>query len=133
MSRDHTKLRVFIASDALVAEIYALTRLLPSEERHGLMSQLRRPAVSVPTNIVEGAVRHSDKHYVQFLETSLGSACETRYLVGLCASLKLIDAARCEEISRRYDEVVRGLAALIRSIHQELPVARQLDRPKADC
>jgi four helix bundle protein len=72
MARDYTKLRTFIAADDLAVDVYELTRKLPPEERYGLQSQIRRAAVSTPTNIVEGSVRHSDKHYLRYLENALG-------------------------------------------------------------
>jgi four helix bundle protein len=120
MGRDHRKLRTFKLADDLVVDVYEMTRGLPPEERFGLQAQVRRAAVSAPTNIVEGAVRRSEAHYLGYLETALGSACETRYLLELCVRLKLLEAHLCRPLVDRYTEVIQGLAALISRIDEDL-------------
>lgn len=124
MARDYTKLRTFQLADALVPDLYVLTRELPREEKYGLQSQMRRAAVSTPTNIVEGSVRKSDRHYLRFLEDALGSACEVRYLLGLCVRLGLLDASACEPLIERYTEVIKLLSALITRIDEDLQAKR---------
>lgn len=98
MSRDYTKLRVFQLADELVIDVYSVTHRLPDSERYGLQSQTRRAAVSVPTNIVEGSVRRTDRAYLKYLETSLGSACEVRYLLRLCVRLGLLQDQSCQAL-----------------------------------
>jgi len=72
----HEKLDIWNLSIDLVEEIYKLTRKFPSDEKFGLINQLRRAAVSVPSNIAEGAARKSDKENIQFLYIALGSLSE---------------------------------------------------------
>lgn len=72
----HEDLEVWKQSIDLVEDIYKMTMNFPSEEKFGLISQLRRAAVSVPSNIAEGAARKSDKENIQFLYISLASLSE---------------------------------------------------------
>ena len=87
MSRDHKKLNTFHLADTLALCVYRETANFPPGERYGLQSQLRRAAVSIPTNIVEGSARRSEGDYRRLLEIALSSACETDYLIDLCQRL----------------------------------------------
>ena len=116
MARDHTKLRFFPVADELTLRVYRITESLPAAERYGLQSQLRRAAVSVVTNIIEGACRRTDKAYMQFLEISLGSASEVRYLLDLCVRLCLANSQAVSPLVADYSLVIRGLQALITKI-----------------
>ncbi len=68
-------------SDELAFQVYKATKQFPKEEMFGLTSQIRRAALSVPTNIVEGYSRKGDKELARFINISLGSLAETKYLL----------------------------------------------------
>jgi four helix bundle protein len=119
MRRDHRKLQVFELADELVFEVYRCTKDFPLEERFGLQSQIRRAAVSVPTNIVEGCSRRSTKDYIHFMNLSLGSASEVRYLLGLAHRLGFVEVSDLEKLEPRYDQLVRSLHNLIQSLESE--------------
>ena len=70
------KLDIWIKSVSLVTDVYKLTNTFPSQERFGLISQMQRAAVSVPTNIAEGSAKSSNKDFARFLEISIGSLLE---------------------------------------------------------
>jgi four helix bundle protein len=70
------EIRIWKMGRELVNEIYALTKSFPKEEQYGLISQMRRAAISIPSNIAEGAGKGSDKELARFLDIAKGSACE---------------------------------------------------------
>ena len=81
--RDHTKLRAFELGDEVAVLIYRVTVGFPREESYGLTSQMRRAAVSVPSNIVEGCARDSEAGYLRFLHIAFGSLRELHYQLSL--------------------------------------------------
>ena len=116
MSRNPGKLEAFVMADALVIDVYKATKSFPIEERFGLQSQLRRAAVSVPTNLVEGSARRSTRDYLHFVEIAIGSASEVRYLIGVAVRLGFIAAQDGDQLEARFGRVIRALQALVSAL-----------------
>jgi len=119
-----TDLKVWQRSHALTLEIYRLTQVLPTQEKYGLVSQLRRAAVSVPTNIAEGSKREGSQDFARFLNIAEGSLVETEYLIMLCRDLGYLAA---ESVIPVLDEI-REVAAMLHylRIKVEPKVSRRL-------
>ena len=117
--QDHRKLKAFVLADELVAEVYRRTRAFPADEQFGLRSQIRRAAVSAPTNIVEGCARRTQKELANFLAIALGSASEVRYLIEVAQRIEMLPLSDREYLEPRYDEVVRVLSTLLRAVEAE--------------
>ncbi len=116
--RDHTKLRAFILADELALIIYRITVKFPKEETFGLTSQMRRCAVSVPSNIVEGSARESQTEYLRFLEIAFSSLRELHYQFGLARRLGYINETEFNKTEIQLTETGKVLAALIRSLRK---------------
>lgn len=114
--RDHSKLKAFELADALALAVYEHTRSFPREELFGLTAQLRRAAVSVPSNIVEGCARHSEADYLRFLDIAYASSREVEYQLSLAARLGYLEPEPHRELAARCVETSKVLAGLIRAL-----------------
>ncbi len=109
-------LEVWETSHELVLEIYKRTKDFPSEERFGLISQIRRAAISIPANIAEGKGRRTTTDYIRFLYISQGSLEELKYLIELSFDLKYIDKAIFDDIFKKTEHIGKQLSNLIQSL-----------------
>lgn len=113
-------LKVWAKSHQLTLEVYKLTQNFPREEQHGVTSQLRRAAASVPTNIAEGSGRKSEREFVQFLSIAMGSLNETDYLLELSKDLRFLENPHFEDLSRSIEELKSMLYVLIKNKSESL-------------
>ncbi len=114
--RDYRKLQMFEKADAAVVKVYRATANFPNEERYGLQAQIRKAAVSCPTNLVEGCTRRTTAEYLHFANIAAGSAAEVRYLVDLAMRLGFVFGEDGQAVITQYSEVVAGLQRLINSL-----------------
>ena len=127
--RDHTKLRAFELADELAVLVYRVTAGFPREELYGLTSQMRRAAISVPSNIVEGCARDSQADYLRFLHMAFGSLRELHYQLSLAKRLGYLSdqdssaklMADSSLIEPKIVETEKVLNALIRSLKTNQP------------
>ena len=107
---------VWQKSVALVTIIYRMSREFPREELYALTSQLRRSAVSVPSNIAEGWGRKSTKEYIQFLKIARGSLFEMETQIIIARNLDYIKDIACEQLLSDTEEIGKMTNALVNSL-----------------
>ena len=116
MIRSHRDLVVWQKSMILAVQSYELARKLPPSERYGLAAQLRRAAVSIPSNIAEGVGRLRRRDYARFIAIARGSARELDTQFELVMLCKLVSAKDVENPRKLLDEVCRMLTVLLRRL-----------------
>ena len=100
----------------LAKEIYLLTKRLPADEKFGLVSQMRRAAVSVPSNIAEGQARHTTGEFIQFISHAEGSVAELDTQLTLCQDLNLLTSEDSTKAANLLEELRRMLNGLRRKL-----------------
>ena len=108
----YKELRVWQKAMDLVFDIYQLTDSLPKEETYGLRDQMRRAAVSIPSNIAEGQARNSEKDFIRFLYIAQGSRAELETQLEICAHLNYISKDQimlAENLSSKTGKMIRNL------------------------
>jgi len=96
--------------------VYKLTEKFPKQETYGLISQMRRAAISIPSNVAEGFRRYHNKEYRQFLYISLGSCAELETQVTIAKELEYIAEAREVELLEELDHLCRMISNLIKKL-----------------
>lgn len=116
--KTHRDLDLWKNSIQLVKYIYEITNNFPNNEMYGLISQLRRAAVSVPSNIAEGSARHSKKEFVQFLYIASGSLSEIETQLIISNELNYISTTELEKLINLLNELRAQLYGLIKYLNK---------------
>ena len=116
MGRDIRKYEVFKQAHRLVLRVYSVTRNFPSEEKFGLVNQMRRSAYSIPMNLIEGAARDSEAEFRHFVNIARGSCAEIQYQLQLCCELKYIIEKEFEELDEGYSDIGKMLTGLMKKL-----------------
>ncbi len=114
--RPHRKLDVWKKSMEFVRDIYEATKTFPKAEIYGLTSQLRRAAVSIPSNLAEGAARKGAKEFKQYLNIAQGSISELDTQIELASMLKYIDKNLYDKLIRKLTTISKMLYGLSKSL-----------------
>lgn len=114
---DFKKLKVWERSINLTVEIYKLTNKFPDEERFGLVAQLRRASISIPSNIAEGAGRNSNKEFNNFLGYAGGSSCEIESQLIIAEKLNYVENKDLEIINKEVNEIRSMIFGLKNSLN----------------
>lgn len=126
MYNAHKNLAVWIESLVIVKQLYKLSASFPSEEKFGLISQIRRAAISVPSNIAEGSARRSKKEFLNFLSIARGSLTELDTLIELSYLLNLISTEECTGLTKKIERIAYLLAGLIKKIEKDIRSKNEL-------
>jgi len=118
--KHYRDLLVWQKSMILVKSIYDISSAFPQDERYGLTSQMRRSAVSVPSNIAEGHNRDSLKEYLRFLSIAQGSLAELETQIALATMLKYIDITTEDKLLTQADEIGKMIRGLQHKLNERL-------------
>ncbi len=121
MNKRHKRMDIWLLSMSLVEEIYALTHAFPKDEKFGLISQMRRSAVSIPSNIAEGAARSSERDFIRFLVIARGSLMELD--TQLIISNRLGYYCLTTELEEHVEHLFAKMNALINTLKRSLVTA----------
>lgn len=126
---DYRRLSVWKRAHDFTLAIYRSTGSFPDCERYGLTAQLRRAAISVVSNIVEGASRHSDRELARYLQIAHGSACEVECQLLLSRDLGYLQSDNWVVINAECREIGKMLNGLIRSLRRPPSQTTETDNP----
>jgi four helix bundle protein len=115
---NYKDLEVWKKAIGLATEIYQVTSGFPEEEKFGLVSQMRRAAVSIASNIAEGAARQSKKEFLQFLSLAAGSTSELNTQVTIASNIEMGNMPKLKALGDELDRIARMLQGLIRSVKE---------------
>ena len=118
--KTHKDLDVWKKSVSLVTSIYEVTKTFPKDEIYGITNQIRRSAVSIPSNIAEGSARKGEKEFIQFLYISLGSMAELETQLIIANNLKYVKLNDYELMTGRLEEIRKMIIGLIKFVKNKI-------------
>lgn len=118
MITDYKDLQVWQKGIEVVKEIYTITTQFPKNELFGLISQMRRSAVSIPSNIAEGWMRQHTNEYIQFIYHALGSCGELDTQLIIANSLGYLNDDSLKDLSEKINHIIRMLRNLIKGLRK---------------
>ena len=118
--KTHKDLIVWQKSIDFVTIIYSVTRKFPDTEKYGLTNQIRRAAVSIPSNLAEGSARNHNKEFIQFLYIALSSAAEVDTQIRISLNLNYLNSESSEELLMELETISKMLQGLIKSVRSNL-------------
>ncbi|MEM9896907.1 MAG: four helix bundle protein [Bacteroidota bacterium] len=110
--RDFTRYEIWQDGISLTKEIYLLCKTFPDSEKFGLISQMTRAAISIPSNFAEGCSRSSEKEFTRFIEIALGSSFELKTQLLIAIELAYCKSSEKERILSRIDKICKQLNTL---------------------
>jgi four helix bundle protein len=119
MGSSFKDLKIWQRSKSLAVEIYSVTKNFPREELFGTVIQMRKAAISVPSNIAEGHRRGSNKEFIQFLKIARGSLAELETQIIVRGDVKFIVSQKVEELSDEIEEIGKMINGLINSLSND--------------
>lgn len=119
-AKGYEQLNVWQKAMDLTVEIYSITKQFPKEELYGITNQMRRAAVSIPSNIAEGHSRNSHKEFLKFLSIAKGSNAELFTQLLICERVGYISSNNLKPIKQISQEIARMLTSLIARIESSI-------------
>lgn len=111
------EIKVWQKSIGLTIELYAILSNFPTEEKYGLISQIKRSGISISSNIAEGAGRNSNKEFIHFLGIANGSSYELQTQIIIASNLNLIDQIISESLLNKIDEIQKMIYGFINKLN----------------
>ena len=118
--KNHRELQVWQKAMQVTEDVYKVVKLLPKEETYALSDQMRRAAVSIPSNIAEGNARGTNKETIHFLYIAQGSRAEVETQMELCFRIGYIDEETMDDVIVQLQEIGRMISGLIKSLTSNL-------------
>ncbi len=120
LERAHKKLDVWKEAVQFSVDVYQVTQRFPKSELYGLTSQLRRAAVSIASNIAEGAARKSDKEFIRFLDIANGSVSEVDTQIEIASRLAYLEDTDRAVLDNKLNSIAAKLAGLMKKIAEKV-------------